>query len=101
MKIVKARLVKKETEDKQMQVNPDIPDGKEYFVDLDVKQEFEFLNQETRVVHKKMMVRNVSGGYLPVELLEFGEEVKLSDFIQDVMWDKVLEQLDPNKMNKA
>jgi len=101
MKIVKAKLIKRETDDKLMQVNDDIPDGKEFIVDLDVKQVFELFNKECNIAHKKEMVKDVSGGFLPVELLELGEEIKLSDFIQDVMLDYILENADPNKIGKT
>ena len=101
MKIVKAKLIKRETDDKLMQVNDDIPDGKEFIVDLDVKQVFELFNKERNIADKKEMVKDVSGGFLPVELLELGEEIKLSDFIQDVMLDYILENADPNKIGKT
>lgn len=101
MKIVKAKLLKRETDDKLMQVNDDIPDGKEFFVDLDVKKHMEFFNKDCKIAHKKEMVKDVCGGFLPVELLELGEEVKLSDFIKDTMLNYILENADPNKIGKT
>jgi hypothetical protein len=69
MKIVKAKLIKRETDDKMMQVNSTVPDNAEYLVDLDEKKEYSFLNTEHNVTHKKEMVKDIRGGFLPVELL--------------------------------
>jgi hypothetical protein len=101
MKIVKAKLVKRITEDKLMEVSLTIPDGKEFLVDLDVKMKMSFKNTEHNIIHEKEMVKDVRSGFLPVELLEFGEEVKLSDFIQESMWERILDNMKSSDMNRA
>jgi len=101
MKIVKAKIVKLQTDDDLIHAKADVKIGQEFIVDKDNTVEVELLDMKTETRHKKTLVRDIQNGYLFVELLEFGEEVKLADFIKDSMYDFILEKLDPDKMNKA
>lgn len=99
MKIVKAKVIKLESDDGLVKFDSYI--GKEYIVDVDEVVDVELISIEKETKHKKKMVLDVQGGYIPVELLEFGEEVKLADFIQDKIYDFILNYLDQDEMSKT
>lgn len=71
MTIVKAKLKKLKTDDGMVEILPDIPLGKIYFIDLDSKRILRAYNIEFHQMHSKESVQDVSsGGWLPMELLE-------------------------------
>jgi len=68
-----ATLIKKATTDGLFEMRDDVPLGRRYVVDMDSRQKHEFFNTVHCVRHYKEMVWEVTGGYLPVELLSIEE----------------------------
>lgn len=73
MAIVTAKLVKRITDDRMVQIEDHVPLGKVYRVDLATRRWTYMVNTVHNVQHKKEIVNEYpSGMYLPCELLEFG-----------------------------
>jgi len=72
--IVTAKLVKLVTDDKLAEVNPDVPLGKVYRVDINTRRRALMFNIMHRVEHEKEIVYAYppGNGWLICELLEFG-----------------------------
>jgi len=70
-RIVRATLVKRVTADGLMEMHDHVAVGTVYQVDLDSLAEIPLLNTVTGVRHRKRMVQDVLGGWLPVELLAY------------------------------
>ena len=70
--IVRARLIKRKTDDGLMEVSDDIPLGQEYYVDYNTIQMVDCVYIATGQKHEKEMVQVYPHGYkwLPTELLE-------------------------------
>lgn len=70
MKIVKAKLVKLVTDDGLVCVHDNVPIGKEYLIDYDTMHVAQGHNTEKNVDWEKIIVFDLLGGWLPIELLE-------------------------------
>jgi uncharacterized protein YajQ (UPF0234 family) len=71
--IVDAKLIKRKTDDEMMEFEDDIPLGKIYKVDLETKQKIQGLNIITNNIWEREMIMDITGSFLPTELLEIGE----------------------------
>jgi len=72
--IVKAKLIKLKTDDGFFELFEDVDLGKEYEVDTSTIGEYEWYNTVHDVKFKKLMIEDVNGGLLPLEVLEFNKE---------------------------
>jgi hypothetical protein len=70
MRIVKAKLIKLITDDGLFSLEDGIPLGKEYLVDYDSMHIAQGRNVEKNVDWEKMIICDVFGGWMPIELLE-------------------------------
>jgi hypothetical protein len=69
MSIVMAKLIKRKTDDGFVEVNDDIPLGKEYIFDLNTKQIMKGIHIPTSTYWEREMIRDiVNDGYMPTEL---------------------------------
>ena len=73
MRIVKAKLIKRTTDDGLFEIEDDIPIGKQYLVDLDSMEKCFGRNTVKGVNWEKVIIYDVFGGWMPTELLEFME----------------------------
>jgi len=74
MRVVKAKLIKRCTDDGLFEIEEDVPVGKEYLVDLDTMQMAQGHNYVKKVNWYKLIIFDVFGGWLPRELLQMSEE---------------------------
>lgn len=66
---MKATLVARSTADGLVEVNDDVPIGRVYEVMPGSETEVTMVHKPTGKVHTKVMVQDVEGGWLPVEML--------------------------------
>ena len=74
MRVVKAKLIKRCTNDGVVEMNDNVPLGRTYSVDLDTIYKFEMINTEKKVQKKRQVIHDVLGGWLPLEMLEIQKE---------------------------
>jgi hypothetical protein len=73
----RATLAKLQTDDGLFEVNPGVPLGKAYRVDLDSRRAADFFNTKHKKAHRKTIINTISDdlhnprvtGYLPLALL--------------------------------
>lgn len=70
---VKATLVKRMTDDGLVEVQDDLPLGREYLVDAESRRTFAMFNTVKKVRHEKEHVLVAEGGWFVTELLEIPE----------------------------
>lgn len=69
--IQRMKLVKRITDDGLLEMEDDVPLGKEYIVDTDTMREATLQYLPSHKIHKKMIVTEVqTGTWLAMELLE-------------------------------
>jgi len=74
MRVVKAKLIKRCTDDSIVEMNDNVPLGRTYSVDLDTICKFEMINTEKKVRKKRQVIHDILGGWLPLEMLEIRKE---------------------------
>lgn len=78
MTVARARLVKRSTEDGLVEIRDHVPLGKIYRVVIETRRTVTLYNSVRRVRHKKEIIDEVSGRWLPVECLRIEQERKLA-----------------------
>jgi hypothetical protein len=66
---MRATLVKRRTDDGFMEMNDDVPIGKVYEVEAGSQRTMQMVHVPTGTPHSKVMIRDVAGGWLAVEML--------------------------------
>lgn len=74
MRIVKAKLIKRCTDDGIVEMNDNVPLGKTYNVDLDTIYKIEMIDTEKNVQKKREVIHDILGGWIPLEMLEIRKE---------------------------
>lgn len=74
MRVGKAILIKRKTDDGLFEIQDDVPLGREYLVNLDTRISGDGINTETGEFWRREIIFMVDGEWFPTEMLDIREE---------------------------